>query len=80
MSTRSMRADYERERKDPYKTIDYLLELYDRMDKLLDKQEAQACDKGPTSTSEDSPWNPQGLSATGRGHATKTERSEGQDS
>jgi len=38
MSTRSMRGAYERERKDPYKIIDNLLELYDRMDKLLDKE------------------------------------------
>ena len=44
-------------------------------------QEAQACDKGPTSTIEDSPRNPQGLSVVGREYAaTRTERSEGQDS
>ena len=32
-----MRGDYERDRKDPFETVDHLLKLYDRMDELLAK-------------------------------------------
>ena len=47
---------------------------------MINGKEAQCCNKAPTPTIGDSPWNPQGPSVVGRGHATRAERSEGQDS